>query len=236
MRLALTFDDGPGVSTAAMLRVLRAHGCRATFFVLGENVVNPWWGSAGVREAREILIEAARDGHVLGNHTMTHNGKTGLSDLVQEIEECDALIRNIYEEAGVAAPETIPFRLPYGIRTFVAEYADKGRVRTAAALDSRVQALASIGRGHIHWTAILPDWQARSSRDAECLFELAVDHIGKMGEQGLTAVLALHDGCQRNLVDEPTDRSITVGLVDRLLTEAKSQGWEVATVPALKRP
>src|SRR5512144_3274869 len=35
---ALTFDDGPGPSTSALLDVLRDSGVRATFFLLGRNV------------------------------------------------------------------------------------------------------------------------------------------------------------------------------------------------------
>ena len=35
---ALTYDDGPGPSTEALLDVLEAAGARATFFLLGRNL------------------------------------------------------------------------------------------------------------------------------------------------------------------------------------------------------
>jgi peptidoglycan/xylan/chitin deacetylase (PgdA/CDA1 family) len=36
--IALTFDDGPGAVTSAVMDVLRAGGARATFNVLGERI------------------------------------------------------------------------------------------------------------------------------------------------------------------------------------------------------
>ncbi|WP_419995197.1 polysaccharide deacetylase family protein [Streptomyces boninensis] len=62
-KMALTFDDGPHPgNTPGVLRVLRKHGVRATFFVIGENVAdNP-----------DLLRAIADDGHVIGNHSYTH--------------------------------------------------------------------------------------------------------------------------------------------------------------------
>ncbi|MDX1431465.1 MAG: polysaccharide deacetylase family protein [Gammaproteobacteria bacterium] len=60
-RVALTIDDGPaGIETEAILDVLREHGARATFFVIGDRV-----------PTYERVLERIRDeGHELGNHTM----------------------------------------------------------------------------------------------------------------------------------------------------------------------
>lgn len=57
--VALTFDDGPdAASTPAILRLLRAHDARATFFPI-----------AGRIQGRESLLVALVDqGHELGNH------------------------------------------------------------------------------------------------------------------------------------------------------------------------
>lgn len=61
-RLALTFDDGPGAGTEAVLDTLAAHGARATFFV------NGWAAELQPR----LLERAAAEGHELGNHTYDH--------------------------------------------------------------------------------------------------------------------------------------------------------------------
>ncbi len=62
--VALTFDDGPDpVSTPLFLDVLDGLGVRATFFVLGENVVRH------PAQAREL----ARRGHELAVHGWSHD-------------------------------------------------------------------------------------------------------------------------------------------------------------------
>lgn len=62
--VALTFDDGPDENmTPKVLEVLRRHGVRATFFLVGEKAArNP-------ETVRQILNE----GHLIGNHTWSHS-------------------------------------------------------------------------------------------------------------------------------------------------------------------
>lgn len=60
---ALTFDDGPGAVTGALLDVLGSHGARATFDVLGERIAG--------REP--LLRRAAREGHEIGVHGFSHS-------------------------------------------------------------------------------------------------------------------------------------------------------------------
>lgn len=59
-RFAATFDDGPDpATTPALLDVLRRHGARATFFLLGERAAaHP-----------ELVARVVAEGHEIGNHT-----------------------------------------------------------------------------------------------------------------------------------------------------------------------
>jgi peptidoglycan/xylan/chitin deacetylase (PgdA/CDA1 family) len=60
--VALTFDDGPGAVTGAVLEVLGIHGAHATFNVLGERIAG-----------RERLLQrVVREGHEIGVHGWTH--------------------------------------------------------------------------------------------------------------------------------------------------------------------
>jgi peptidoglycan/xylan/chitin deacetylase (PgdA/CDA1 family) len=72
-RITITFDNGPtpGI-TEQVLDVLAEHGVRSTFFVVGEKLRSP----AG----RACAERAAREGHWIGNHTMTHTVPFGESD------------------------------------------------------------------------------------------------------------------------------------------------------------
>ena len=217
MAFALTFDDGPGPSTQPLLEVLRRHGTRAAFFLIGENLAAP--------DGDSIAIQLLKEKHIVGNHTMSHDARLELRSLREEIGECDRLIASLYEKAGNKAPNPIPFRLPFGIRTFVAERIESGRRVPAAALDNRLQVLASMGRTHVHWTTILRDWEMETSSDIDLLLKSAISHIEEMEKAGLDAVFALHDGSPRDEKGSIESRALTVELVDRLLTHASEKGW-----------
>ncbi len=59
----LTFDDGPIPEvTPWVLDLLRCHGIKATFFVVGDNV----------RKHPDIYNMVLADGHTIGNHTHNH--------------------------------------------------------------------------------------------------------------------------------------------------------------------
>jgi len=59
----LTFDDGPHPeATPFVLDVLKAHGIKATFFVLGKNA----------KEHPELVERIRNEGHTLANHGMNH--------------------------------------------------------------------------------------------------------------------------------------------------------------------
>jgi peptidoglycan/xylan/chitin deacetylase (PgdA/CDA1 family) len=59
----LTIDDGPDpASTPRVLELLRRHGARATFFVVGERV----------RRHPALARQIVEEGHSIGNHTDSH--------------------------------------------------------------------------------------------------------------------------------------------------------------------
>lgn len=98
--VALTFDDGPGPSTARLLDALNAADAKATFFVLGEcAAAHP-----------ELVAREAREGHVVANHTLDHKQLTRLKrdGQVSEVERgADAI-------AAAGAPRPTLLRPPYG--------------------------------------------------------------------------------------------------------------------------
>ncbi|MEV0823024.1 polysaccharide deacetylase family protein [Nonomuraea rubra] len=67
--VALTFDDGPGRYTDALLRSLAAYRARATFFVVGQNVA----------AYPGIVRRTYAAGHEIGSHTWSHPDLTKLS-------------------------------------------------------------------------------------------------------------------------------------------------------------
>ncbi len=98
--IALTFDDGPGPYTPAVLSVLEQNHVHATFFVIGKML--RYFGAATARE-----IE---DGDVIGDHTETHPMLATLSRHDQHEELFEQIAR--IELLGGRRP--LLFRPPYG--------------------------------------------------------------------------------------------------------------------------
>jgi peptidoglycan/xylan/chitin deacetylase (PgdA/CDA1 family) len=98
--IALTFDDGPGPYTPAVLSVLERFGVRATFFEIGEML--RYFSASTVRELR--------DGDVIGDHTETHPEMATLSAHAQHEE----LFEQILHIEVLDGPRPVLFRPPYG--------------------------------------------------------------------------------------------------------------------------
>ncbi len=98
--IALTFDDGPSVTTSAVLDVLEANGIPASFFVIGYNIN---------RETAEIMRRAVSLGCDVESHTTTHPHMPALTveEMRAEMAVTDALIETYLGKA----PDY--FRPPY---------------------------------------------------------------------------------------------------------------------------
>jgi peptidoglycan-N-acetylglucosamine deacetylase len=102
-QIALTFDDGPNdPHTLNLLEVLSKHNVHATFFLIGRYV----------RQRPDIVVEIAKQGHVIGNHTFTHPLLTFQTStrIRQEIVQCgNAINEAVGEHSNL-------FRPPWGGR------------------------------------------------------------------------------------------------------------------------
>ncbi len=97
--VALTFDDGPGASTDAILSILRNAGVTATFF------------NVGVNEAvRPATVRSMANGFLLGNHTWSHPDMTRLSAAGQAAE----MDNESAQQASIVGSFPCFFRPPYG--------------------------------------------------------------------------------------------------------------------------
>lgn len=99
--VAITFDDGPNNDyTRMLLSGLKERGVKATFFLLGKEVV----------KYPEIVAEIHADGHLIGTHSYEH---VNLKNLCNEaaIEQVDKTNEAIYAITG-EYPEYI--RPPFG--------------------------------------------------------------------------------------------------------------------------
>ncbi len=97
--VALTFDDGPGVYTPQILRILKRTNTPATFFIVGSMVPGE----------EKMVRRIEREGHAIGNHTQDHAGMGGIDPAAQR----DQLERQNQEMEKTGAPEQRIFRPPY---------------------------------------------------------------------------------------------------------------------------
>lgn len=214
LELALTFDDGPGPSTERLLAVLAGHRVRATFFLLGRNLAGGAIDGDGQR-AHELAARAVRDGHVLGNHTMTHAPELPPAELLAEVAACDDLIRAIHVRAGRPAPESIPVRLPYG----------PFRPDGARCLET----LEDAGRPHCHWTGDPQDW--KPGQTAAQITAAALEHVEKAWQRGRAPILLLHDAGQSRQDEFGVVREATVDAVDRICAALAEKPVRYLTIP-----
>jgi len=99
--IAMSFDDGPSATlTPKLLDLLAARHIKATFFVIGENVM----------EHPEIVARAAREGHEIGNHSWSHPNLAKMSQesVRSQLQRTDDAIKNATGERPTL------MRPPYG--------------------------------------------------------------------------------------------------------------------------
>jgi peptidoglycan-N-acetylglucosamine deacetylase len=99
--VTLSFDNGPDASsTPAVLDVLDRHEVRATFFVLGKQLAKP--------ENLELARRARAEGHLIGNHSMTHKiplGEDPRADAAErEIADTQRLIGGLASDPPMFRP------------------------------------------------------------------------------------------------------------------------------------
>ncbi len=83
--LYLTFDDGPIPEiTPWVLKELKNHTAKGTFFCVGNNVKNN----------PEIYRQLIDDGHAAGNHTFDHlqGWKTNFTTYMENVDQCAQLV------------------------------------------------------------------------------------------------------------------------------------------------
>ncbi|NUN09346.1 MAG: polysaccharide deacetylase family protein [Ignavibacteriaceae bacterium] len=97
----LTIDDGPSSGgTMKIIETLQEIGCKAIFFISGENI----------KGKEDILNEIIKHGHYLGNHGYLHKriSLLGKAELMKSIRSTNELIKSI------TGKDVTFYRPPYG--------------------------------------------------------------------------------------------------------------------------
>jgi peptidoglycan/xylan/chitin deacetylase (PgdA/CDA1 family) len=98
----LSFDDGPHLQhTPRLLDLLAKESLKGLFFVCGERVA--------ATGGRDIVKRAAREGHLIGNHSYSHPQLTKLTP-----DQVRSEILRTHELIAEFEPKQKLFRPPYG--------------------------------------------------------------------------------------------------------------------------
>ena len=193
---AFTYDDGPNPrSTPELLDVLARYNARATFFMIGKFI----------REQPELVRRVHAQGHLVGNHTMSHPflATRPMHVVRREIGDCNALLQDT-----IGAPVRY-FRAPYGAR------------RPAVLRFARM-----LGLVPVQWNVQGNDWEPIGVEGI--LAHLEADLVRARG-RGRGANILLHDGFD----EQPEcDRSDTVRATEVLLARAQDEGRRTVAVDA----
>ncbi|MBO0441816.1 polysaccharide deacetylase family protein [Candidatus Enterococcus ikei] len=99
--ISLTFDDGPNPETTPrLLDILKEKGVKATFFMLGQNVV----------KHESLVKRVADEGHEVASHSYSHPQLTGV-DAQRVKDEVQKTDKAIYRAISKLPTD---FRPPYG--------------------------------------------------------------------------------------------------------------------------
>lgn len=193
--IALTFDDGPSVFTPQVLDILKYAGVKASFFVVGDNV----------QRHPEIVKRAAREGHLIGNHSYDHV----LSRLL--VRSPRAQLNNLQAADKVihAAIRKWPrwYRAPHGYRSVF-----------------NIYAVHRAGYRIITWNDMTFDY----------LDKVTPRHIIRriIAKARPGGIIVLHDGLETK-PDKLVNRRNMVAALPDIITRLQQQGYQFVTVDEL---
>ena len=192
--VALTYDDGPNDPwTERLLDLLSRHNVQATFFLIGRFV----------RQRPGIARAIRSNGHVVGNHTMTHPVLLWKSpDRVrEELAGCNAAL-----EDALGEPVRF-FRPPHGARR-----------------PDVLRAARELGLTPVMWNGMGRDW---TSPPAEQIVRRVQGRIRANQRLRRGSNILLHDGGQERM---GMDRGPTIVATAKLLRAWERSGLRSVTV------
>jgi peptidoglycan/xylan/chitin deacetylase (PgdA/CDA1 family) len=156
--IALTFDDGPGPGSLALLEYLKRESVKATFFVCGMNALR-----------HPGIVRRLHDaGHEIGNHTFSHRRLCPRVGWQMNVISPDEIYRELAYTQRILEAETgvAPcwFRAPYGMRWWGLGRAQK-----------------KLGLTGVMWTVIGHDWEWNGDRVAKYV-------LGKVSAGGIVCL------------------------------------------------
>lgn len=161
--ILLTFDDGPDLATTPLvLEELDRRGLKGVFFVNGRSLMGD---RPADRARRHLLRKLATHGHLVGNHSLTHQELCAdHASIPHEIDDNAEMI------AAITGVYPMLFRSPYG--------------GTCPQLE---KALAERGLTNVGWNVDPQEWRGDSADDTT---PAVIEQLSQLKGRG---IILLHD-------------------------------------------
>ena len=186
-KIYLTFDAGyENGYTADILQTLKKHNVRAAFFLVGNYI----------QTSPDLVKQMVADGHIVGNHTMTHPDMGAIAEVSAFREELEGLEKLYQEVTGEQLPKF--YRPPQG--KFSVE---------------NLKMAQKMGYKTVFWSLAYADWLNDQQPTREEAFDKLIPRIHN------GAVVLLHSTSQTNaaILDELLTKWEDMGYTFAPLTE-----------------
>jgi poly-beta-1,6 N-acetyl-D-glucosamine synthase len=204
--VALTFDDGPAEPyTAQILDILKRNNVQATFFVLGERVL----------EQPKLLQRMYDEGHDIGNHSFSHPDLSLVSRnrVILELNSAQRAIQSVLGRSVTL------FRPPYISETSPLSQQEFRVLTIAQDLGYTTVGIANNGR----------DWIRYDEREDGTEYQRSGDDIA----QEILSKIELMPGNSILLHDGPKERENSVAAVAILIPKLRALGYSFVTTHEL---
>jgi len=193
----LTIDDGPSPVTPLILKILDKEKIKATFFVVGSNCI----------KYPQYLKEIYQKGHLIGNHSYSHNYKYIYKDFNHFVEDFKKAQDTIYKITGIKPKY---YRFPGGslnrVSTQIKKFLDTNQIV------------------YIDWNAITGDSNKNHEKlSPSQILKITISTAHKRNE----VVLLMHDSLSKKNVIE---------VLPSIIRTFKKQGYKFETVDKMQRP
>jgi len=186
-KIYLTFDAGyENGYTEKILDVLKKHNTKATFFLVGNFL----------ETSPELVKRMAEEGHIVGNHTMTHPDMSAISDMESFKKEIEG-VENLYKEVTGKNLLKI-YRPPQG------KYSE-----------DNLRMAQELGYKTIFWSLAYVDWYNDNQPTKEQAFDKLIPRIHN------GAIVLLHSTSKTNseILDELLTKWEDMGYIISPITE-----------------
>jgi peptidoglycan-N-acetylglucosamine deacetylase len=194
--ISMTFDDGPDPKvTPALLNVLSANKTPATFFVIGKSAA----------QFPEIVARMVREGHAVGDHTLTHPDIASEPTWREHVE----LVATGRVLRAITGQQAGFWRMPY------LGHDEKSQQET---IDGLLRA-QRLGYTLANYDFDTFDWDTEAKARGR-MTDIPLPNLSS----GKNITMLMHDAGGPN-------RMWTVGYVKKLIPYAKAHGYTFQTMP-----